>query len=144
MSDWKQNIEDAKKLLDMGAITQEQFEKIRDNALKYLSESSSADSSRIPSIDELRTVLSKENGIPVPPPSIVDEMETLVGTVGGETIGNYIIQERLGEGGMGVVYRARHKNVQFAKGTGDVAIKMIRPSYAQDQDFRTRFIREAI
>ena len=143
MSDWKQTIEDAKRLLDMGAITQDQFEQIRDNALKNLSQPSS-DSSRIPSIDELRTIVNKENNLSVPPPSLVDEMETLVGTVGGETIGNYIIRERLGEGGMGVVYRARHKNEQFAKGTGDVAIKMIRPSYAQDHDFRTRFIREAI
>ena len=33
MSTWKQMISDAKELLDMGAITQDQFEQIRDDAL---------------------------------------------------------------------------------------------------------------
>lgn len=50
-------------------------------------------------------------------------------------VGPYTIIERLGEGGMGVVYRAKSKNTQ-------AAVKVIRASMLEREDIRTRFSRE--
>ncbi len=50
----------------------------------------------------------------------------------------YRIDERIGEGGMGFVYRATQLGLDRA-----VAIKVIRPEYAQSPAFRQRFEREA-
>lgn len=47
----------------------------------------------------------------------------------------YRIVGRLGEGGMGVVYAAFYGDTQ-------VALKVIRPEYASDAQFRARFARE--
>jgi serine/threonine protein kinase len=52
--------------------------------------------------------------------------------------GKYQILTKLGQGGMGAVYRARH--VLLNK---DVAIKVIAPHLAQDPTFKARFFREA-
>ncbi|MEL6268943.1 MAG: protein kinase, partial [Chloroflexota bacterium] len=46
--------------------------------------------------------------------------------------------ERIGSGGMAVVYRARHKQLQK-----DVALKMMHESIADDPDLLQRFLREA-
>jgi serine/threonine protein kinase/pSer/pThr/pTyr-binding forkhead associated (FHA) protein len=52
-------------------------------------------------------------------------------------IGDYVILDILGEGGMGIVYRARHDP------TGRiVAIKQIRPEYEKDEYIMKRFQRE--
>ncbi|MEL7233434.1 MAG: serine/threonine-protein kinase, partial [Chloroflexota bacterium] len=56
----------------------------------------------------------------------------------GQHIGKYIIEERIGSGGMAVVYRARHKQLQK-----DVALKMMHESIADDPDLLQRFLREA-
>ncbi len=50
-------------------------------------------------------------------------------------VGPYTIIERLGEGGMGVVYRARSKD-------HEAAVKVIRASMLERDDIRTRFSRE--
>jgi serine/threonine protein kinase len=50
--------------------------------------------------------------------------------------GPYRLSGRLGQGGMGVVYLAR------SPGGRAVAVKLIRPEYANDQEFRARFARE--
>ncbi|HUJ57267.1 MAG TPA: serine/threonine-protein kinase, partial [Kofleriaceae bacterium] len=55
-------------------------------------------------------------------------------TVGGR----YVLDGRLGEGGMGQVYRARH--VQLGKA---FALKVISPAFAEDGAARARFNREA-
>src|SRR3954471_629665 len=55
----------------------------------------------------------------------------------GERFGTYEVLERLGEGGMGTVFRARS-----AAGEA-VALKVIRPELAGDLTFRARFDREA-
>lgn len=52
----------------------------------------------------------------------------------GTLIDGHRIEERLGEGGMGVVYRARHLILNR-----DVALKLIRPELSHDQAFRQRF-----
>ncbi|MDB4959396.1 MAG: serine/threonine protein kinase [Myxococcales bacterium] len=55
-------------------------------------------------------------------------------TVGGR----YALDGRLGEGGMGQVYRARH--IQLGKA---FALKLIAPAFAEDSDARARFNQEA-
>ena len=55
----------------------------------------------------------------------------------GSTIVGHRIEERLGEGGMGVVYRARHEQLGKLR-----ALKLLPPHLAQDRQFRERFERE--
>jgi serine/threonine-protein kinase len=58
--------------------------------------------------------------------------------LGRELDGRYRLQARLGEGGLGVVYRARHLRLDR-----DFAIKVLQPEYAQNEGLRARFEREA-
>src|SRR5687767_13821041 len=53
-------------------------------------------------------------------------------------LGSYQIQERIGVGGMGEVYRARDTKLGR-----DVAIKLLPPSFTNDPDRLARFEREA-
>jgi len=57
----------------------------------------------------------------------------------GIKLGAYEIGERIGSGGMAEVYRAKQRTA-FDR---EVAIKVIRKGYAEDEDFRARFLREA-
>ncbi|MER6161709.1 PQQ-binding-like beta-propeller repeat protein [Streptomyces sp. NPDC001868] len=52
------------------------------------------------------------------------------------SVGGYKVVDRLGNGGMGVVYRAR------ARSGREVAVKVVHSQYAQDPVFRTRFRQE--
>src|SRR6266849_3967384 len=55
-----------------------------------------------------------------------------------QSIAHYRVTGKLGEGGMGAVYRATDTKLNR-----DVAIKVIPDSYAQDPDRMARFAREA-
>ncbi len=58
--------------------------------------------------------------------------------VGEVVAGKYLIERRLGSGGMGIVVAARNILLDDA-----VAIKFLRPSAAQDEESVHRFVREA-
>ena len=61
-----------------------------------------------------------------------------------ESIGAYQILEKVGDGGMAVVYRCRHRTAaKAAEQGGDVAVKVMHPHLAQDEGFQARFEREA-
>ncbi|WP_282794748.1 serine/threonine-protein kinase [Streptomyces sp. CC224B] len=53
-----------------------------------------------------------------------------------EVVGGYPVEDRLGSGGMGVVYLARSPSGRR------LAVKVVHPQYADDPEFRTRFRRE--
>jgi len=56
----------------------------------------------------------------------------------GNTIGNYKVTARLGEGGMGVVYLAEHPALGRK-----AAIKVLHPQMAADPQVVSRFFQEA-
>ena len=56
----------------------------------------------------------------------------------GRTISHYAVLEQIGAGGMGVVYRAHDERLDR-----DVALKVLSPELAGDQEFLARFRREA-
>src|SRR5262249_41389155 len=72
-----------------------------------------------------------------PPPALpqaklVEPLETV-----GACIGPYTLLERLGEGGAGEVYRARHQKMSRI-----AAVKVIRAELLRDDDMIRRFYRE--
>lgn len=56
----------------------------------------------------------------------------------GRTIGGFRIEELIGRGGMGLVFRARDAQLDR-----DVALKILNPAMAADPEFVDRFVREA-
>ncbi len=56
----------------------------------------------------------------------------------GQTVGNYVIREQVGEGGMGVVYVAEHPQISRR-----VAVKVLRPERGGSPELVHRFFNEA-
>ncbi len=59
-------------------------------------------------------------------------------SLSGRTIGQHIVKERLGSGGMAEVYKALHPRLNAHR-----AMKVIRPEFSSSEDFRARFTAEA-
>ena len=59
-------------------------------------------------------------------------------TLVGRTVGHYRFLEKVGQGGMGVVYRGQDTRLNR-----EVALKLINPELLADADIRRRFLREA-
>ncbi|HEX4354233.1 MAG TPA: protein kinase, partial [Polyangiales bacterium] len=76
--------------------------------------------------DGAKTIVSDEPLAPLDP------------WVGQIVEGRYAIEARIGEGGMGVVYRARHAVLKKT-----IALKVMRSDQAHDPDVVQRFVREA-
>lgn len=58
--------------------------------------------------------------------------------VPGSRVAGYVVEERVGVGGMAVVYRARDEVLGRL-----VAVKVLSPALAADEEFRVRFLRES-
>ena len=101
-----------------------------DESVQAANESAAADATRkVPTVDPTQQmpVAPATQQMPAQPRQ----------TPQRERIGRFDVVERIGEGGMGVVYRA------FDPQTGqDVALKVLRPHIAYDASARTRLARE--
>ncbi len=71
-------------------------------------------------------------------PDSTDREPEAVALLGTTLDGKYRVEELLGRGGMGEVYRARHLQLER-----DVALKLIRADYVADRAALDRFVREA-
>jgi len=60
------------------------------------------------------------------------------GEVEGDSLAGFRLEEQIGAGGMAVVFRARDDRLNRT-----VALKVLAPGLARDQEFRERFIRES-
>src|SRR5438132_4067658 len=56
----------------------------------------------------------------------------------GQTIGNYLVIQKLGEGGMGSVYLAEHPSIGKK-----VALKVLHPEFSSNEEVTNRFFTEA-
>jgi serine/threonine protein kinase len=60
------------------------------------------------------------------------------GKTKGLSIGEYIVLDKIGSGGMGLVFKARHRRLERV-----VALKLLPPSFSRDRSAVIRFRREA-
>ena len=65
-------------------------------------------------------------------------MSTVADIRTGTVLAGYRVEERIGRGGMSVVYRADHLRLKRK-----VALKLLAPELAEDDSFRGRFLRES-
>ena len=56
----------------------------------------------------------------------------------GQTVGNYLVKQKLGEGGMGSVYLAEHPTIGKK-----VALKVLHAEFSGNEEVAQRFFHEA-
>src|SRR5260370_30379467 len=59
--------------------------------------------------------------------------------ISGRALGHYRLIERIGEGGMGIVYRAYDEHLQR-----EIAVKLLPASVVRDESARRRFRKDAL
>ena len=141
MSDAIEKLKKAKEMLDLGIIDQAMFDEIRSQEMSAMGmqtqSSSQVHFGEETRIDGFEGVFETQRQ-----GKINFDTQTKIGSEGLE-IGQYKIIELLGAGGMGSVFRGRHKNPIMAEAEGDVAIKLIKPELAKDPHLQARFVKEA-
>lgn len=88
-----------------------------------------------PAEDDAATVPIVRGGAPERPPP---RPKTPKADPAARTFGDYLLEKKIGAGGMGEVWQARHRET----GT-KVAVKFLLPHVAEDQETVSRFINEA-
>lgn len=67
-----------------------------------------------------------------------EQVKVVLGENSGDfIIGNYLLLEKIGQGGMGIVYKARHTVMDRI-----VAIKLLSPDFVKNQKVAARFLKE--
>jgi serine/threonine-protein kinase len=74
----------------------------------------------------------------LPAPAPADGPDEAIAALRRATGGRYVVERRLGGGGMATVYLARHALLDTP-----LALKVLHPHLAGDPEMRTRFRREA-
>lgn len=97
----------------------------------FVRERCGADTALLARVASLLRGAGEADGEAADPPAAADPLL-------GAALGPFRVVERIGRGGMGVVYRGRREGTDFAQ---DVAIKLIRRGFDFD-DVRARFLRE--
>ena len=90
-------------------------------------------------VESLLTAHERAGNALSSPPAVMrqkqaDSPQSLI----GQSLGHYQIVSRLGEGGMGIVYKARDTHLDRF-----VAIKVLPPELVADPDRKRRFVQEA-
>ena len=131
----------AKELYDIGVIDTHEFEQIKRQCLLELGMHIES----TPEIISSQTIVSPQIPTPIQESSnpLSQQNTTSIQITEGMEVGNYRIHHMLGQGGMGTVYVATHKNEMMAQKVGKVAIKLIHPKHATKPTFRDRFTQEA-
>jgi formylglycine-generating enzyme len=142
MQNWKEEIEKIKMMLSEGIIDAHEFYKRKEEILSK----ASSESTYYEQADVERTeAFHDEDNDDDDDDFHLNDVDSVFKTEFDHPreLGQYRVLDQIGEGGMGIIYRGRHKVEEFARRTGDVAIKIMRERFAQNEGFRNRFIAEA-